>query len=225
MTDPTAPRTSFDPASMAPHRVYHLLNSIVAPRPIAWVSTRSTAGVANVAPHSYCMIISADPPIIAFSSTGTKDTVRNIKETGEFVFNQVSGDLAEPMNLSSADFPHEISEFDWLGLTPVPSVVVSVPRVGESPVALECRLREIQEFGHSPSHLVIGDVVHIAVDPEVLRDEIVDTTLTQPVGRLARTGYVHSRSFFYLERPSYRGLLADGSLPARPTVPLDSSKH
>src|SRR6476469_1140673 len=98
-TDPTAPRTGFDPATTPPREMYNLLNSIVVPRPIAWVSTRSPAGVANVAPHSYCMIVAPDPPIIAFSSTGEKDTLRNVRASGEFVFNQVPEALTEEMNL------------------------------------------------------------------------------------------------------------------------------
>src|SRR3954452_1279957 len=94
-TDPTAPRTGFAPATVPGRDLYNLINSIVAPRPIAWVSTRSAAGVANVAPHSYCMIVCPEPPIIAFSSTGEKDTLRNIRATREFVFNQVPESLAE----------------------------------------------------------------------------------------------------------------------------------
>jgi flavin reductase (DIM6/NTAB) family NADH-FMN oxidoreductase RutF len=216
LTDPAAPRAAFDPTTLPRDAAYHLLNSIVAPRPIAWVSTRNPDGTANLAPHSYCMIVSADPPIIAFSSSGAKDTLANIRATGEFVFNQVSAALVEPMNLSSADFPPGISEFDWTGLTPVPSAVVGAPRVGESPAALECRLRDIQAFGHGPSYLIIGDVVHIAVDPAALSEGILDWRRTRPVGRLARAGYVQSRAFLDLPRPTYRGLLAAGIGPKRP---------
>src|SRR4051794_20691642 len=111
LSDPAAPRTGFDPAIVPGQQLYHLINSIVVPRPIAWVSTISPAGVANLAPHPYCMVVSASPPIIAFSSTGTKDTLRNVRATREFVFNQVPEALAEEMNLSSANFPPETSEF------------------------------------------------------------------------------------------------------------------
>jgi flavin reductase (DIM6/NTAB) family NADH-FMN oxidoreductase RutF len=215
-TDPAAPRTEIDPASMARDAIYHLMNSIVVPRPIGWISTRSVTGVPNLAPHSYCMIVSADPPIIAFSSSGAKDTLANIRATREFVFNHVSAELAEPMNLSSANFPPEEGEFDWTGLTPVPSTIVGAPRVGESPAALECRLLDIQEFGNGPSFLIIGDVVHIALNPALVTDGILDNRRTQPVGRLARSGYVHSTNFFDMPRPSYRGLLAAGVQPKRP---------
>src|SRR5262249_18090554 len=129
LSDPAAPRTGFDPATEPGQQIYHLMNSIVVPRPIAWVSTLSPAGAANVAPHPYRMIVSSRPPIIAFSSSGVKDTLRNVRATGEFVFNQVPQALAEEMNLSSANFPPETSEFDWAGLTPVPGTVVRTPRV------------------------------------------------------------------------------------------------
>lgn len=213
VTDPNAPRATFDPASTPGQQIYHLMNSIVAPRPIAWVSTRSAAGIANVAPHSYCMIVCAAPPIIAFSSSGTKDTLRNIRATGAFVFNQVPEALAEEMNLSAADFPPGTSEFDWAGLTAVPGMAVDAPRVGESPAALECKLLDIQEWGREPSHLIIGEVVHIAVDPAFLTDGIVDYTRTRPVGRTARTGYSATREFFAMPRPTYRGLLDAGATP------------
>jgi len=215
LTDPAAPRTGFDPASVPSGQIYNLINSIVAPRPIAWVSTRSPTGMANVAPHSYCMIVSANPPIIAFSSTGAKDTLRNVRATGEFVFNQVPEALAEEMNLSSANFPPDTSEFDWAGLTPVPSVIVGAPRVGEAPAAMECRLLDIREYGREPSSLIIGEVVHIAVDPAFIKDGILDCTQTRPVGRLARIGYSFTREFFAMPRPTYQSLLDAGVQPKR----------
>lgn len=215
-TAPTGPRQRIDAVTTSRGEVYHLMNSIVAPRAIAWVSTRGATGVDNLAPHSYCMIISADPPIIAFSSAGAKDTLANIRATGDFVFNHVPGVLAEQMNLSSADFPLGTSEFDWTGLTPIPSVVVTAPSVGESPAALECRVRDIQEFGNGPSaYLIIADVVYITVDAGMYVDGILDDKLSQPVGRLARTGYTSSTNFFDLPRPTYQGLLDAGAAPRR----------
>lgn len=212
-TDPTAPRRGFDPATEPGRNIYDLMNSIVVPRPIAWVSTCSIAGVANVAPHSYCMIVSSNPPIIAFSSTGAKDTLRNARDTGEFVFNHVSEALAEQMNRSSGDFPPDESEFVWAGLTPVPSDVVQAPRVGESPAALECRVLDIQEWGNGPSFLIIGAVVHIAVDPALIADGLLDLARTRPVGRLARTGYSRTREFYAMPRPTYRALIEAGEKP------------
>lgn len=215
ITDPTAPRLQFDPATEPPRALYHLMNSVVAPRPIAWVSTISAAGVANVAPHSYCMIVSANPPIIAFSSTGAKDTLRNIQATGEFVFNQVTEALVEAMNLTSADFPADTSEFDWAGLTAVPSTVVRPPRVGESPAALECRVLSIQEFGNGPSNLIIGQVVHLAVDPAFVTDGVLDLARVRPVARLMHDTYSRTRELYDVPRPTYQGLQAAGATPKR----------
>lgn len=215
-TDPAATRLHLDPATEPPRAIYHLMNSVVAPRPIAWVSTISPTGVANVAPHSYCMIVSANPPIIAFSSTGAKDTLRNVQASGEFVFNQVTEALVEAMNLTSADFPADTSEFDWAGLTPMASASVRPPRVGESPVALECRLLSVQEYGNDPSYLIIGQVVHLAMDPAFITDGILDPARTRPVARLMRNSYSRTREIYEVPRPTYRGLREAGATPKRP---------
>lgn len=214
-SDPATARVGIDPAKTPGPEIYNLMNSIVVPRPIAWVSTYGPGRVANVAPHSYCMIVSASPPIIAFSSTGAKDTLRNARASGAFVFNHVPEGLAEAMNRSSGNFPPDVSEFDWAGLTPVPSATVDAPRVGESPASLECTLLDIQEWGQGPSFLIFGQVLHLAIDPAYLADGIVDNTRTRPVGRLARTGYVYSREFFTMPRPTYQGLLDAGEKPKR----------
>jgi flavin reductase (DIM6/NTAB) family NADH-FMN oxidoreductase RutF len=162
------------------------------------------------------MIIATNPPIIAFSSTGEKDTLRNVRATREFVFNQVPEALAEEMNLSSANFPPDTSEFDWAGLTPVPGTAIRTPRVGEAPVALECRLLDIQEWGQTPAYLIIGEVVHIAVDPAFLKDGLLDYETTHPVGRLSGSDYSSTRAFFAMPRPTYQGLIDAGAMPRRP---------
>jgi len=215
-TDPAAARLHLDPATEPSRAIYHLLNSVVAPRPIAWVSTISPTGVANVAPHSYCMIVSANPPIIAFSSTGAKDTLRNVRASGEFVFNQVTEALVEAMNLTSADFPADTSEFDWAGLTPVPSASVRSPRVGESPAALECRVLNVQEYGNDPSYLIVGQVVHLAIDPAFVTDGVLDPARARPVARLMRNAYSRIREVYEVPRPTYRGLREAGVTPKRP---------
>ena len=215
-TDPAAARLHLDPATEPSRAIYHLLNSVVAPRPIAWVSTISPTGVANVAPHSYCMIVSANPPIIAFSSTGAKDTLRNVRASGEFVFNQVTEALVEAMNLTSADFPADTSEFDWAGLTSVPSASVRSPRVGESPAALECRLLNVQEYGNDPSYLIVGQVVHLAIDPAFVTDGVLDPARARPVARLMRNAYSRTREVYEVPRPTYRGLREAGVTPKRP---------
>jgi flavin reductase (DIM6/NTAB) family NADH-FMN oxidoreductase RutF len=155
-------------------------NAIVGPRPIGWISSRSSAGVDNLAPYSFFNAFNYVPPIIGFSSIGAKDSLRNIQETGEFVWNLVTRPLAEAMNQSCAAVAPEVSEFDLTGLTRTPSRVVNVPRVLESPVAFECRSTQIIQLqgldGHKvESWLVLGEVVGIHIDEALLKDGVYDT--------------------------------------------------
>ena len=122
------------------------LKSIVAPRPIAWVSTVSTAGIANLAPYSFFNAFNEDPTYIAFGSGGEKDSVRNARETGEFAVNLVTHDLREAMNASSASVALEVDEFALAGLSKAPCRFIKAPRVAESPVCLECRLFQIVDL-------------------------------------------------------------------------------
>jgi flavin reductase (DIM6/NTAB) family NADH-FMN oxidoreductase RutF len=192
-----------DPEDWAPREVYFLMTGLVIPRPIAWVSTTSPGGVDNVAPHSYFNLMAHDPPHIVFSSSGPreKDTYRNIVSSGEFVVNLVSQDNVEAMNLTATDFPPEESEFDWAGLTRVPSLQVSPPRVGESRAHLECRLVDVVPAGNG--RIIIGRVVHVHVDPTVWRDGRVDPELLDPVCRLAGTRYATLGEVFKLPRPTW----------------------
>ena len=155
-------------------------NAIVGPRPIGWVSTRSAQGINNLAPYSFFNAFNYIPPIIGFSSTGYKDSVRNIEETGEFVWNLTTQPLAEAMNASCQHFPPEVDEFERAGLTPVESQWVKPPRVGESPVAFECKLtRLIQLQGvdgkKANTYLVLGEVVGVYIAKRLLKDGIYDT--------------------------------------------------
>ena len=135
-------RTVFDPDD-ADVNAYKLLTALVVPRPIAWVSTVDAAGRGNLAPHSFFTVASGRPPVVLFSSLGRKDTVRNIEETKEFVWNLVTMPLAQQMNVTSAHVPPDVSEFTTSGLTPVPSRFVKVPRVGETSAAMELSLIHI----------------------------------------------------------------------------------
>ncbi len=176
------PRRDFDPADLGPS-VYPLLTSVVVPRPIAWVSTRSAAGVDNLAPHSFFTISSVQPPVVQFTSVGTKDSLRNALETGEFVVALSPQPLLEQVNRTATDFPADVSEFDAVGLTREPSHLVAPPRVAESPVALECRVVGTHEFGGG-STVVFGEVVWVAVDERVLRDGRPAVDLLRPLARL-----------------------------------------
>src|SRR3954466_12289249 len=114
-------------------------NAIIAPRPIGWISSRGAAGHVNLAPYSFFNGFNYHPPIIGFSSTSWKDSVLNIQETGEFVWNLATMDLAKQMNATAAHVAPEVDEFTLAGLTAVPGKLVNVPRVAESPVSFECK--------------------------------------------------------------------------------------
>ncbi len=174
-------RLDLDPAELGA-AVYPWLTSVVVPRPIAWVSTRSATGVDNLAPHSFFTVAGIDPPVICFTSVGTKDSLRNILATREFVVSLCNEDLMEKVNLTGTDFPADLSEYDAAHLTREPSVRVAPVRVAESPVALECVLVGTQQFGICT--VVFGEVVHLAVSEEVLRDGRPEVTLLKPVARL-----------------------------------------
>ena len=175
------PRVDFDPAALG-RKVYPLLNSVVVPRPIAWVSTRSAAGVDNLAPHSFFTIAGVNPGVVQFTSVGAKDSLRNVLATKEFVVAICTEELMEKVNLTGTNYPPDVSEFDAVGLTREPSLRVAPYRVAESPVAIECRFAGTHEFGECT--VVFGEVVHIAVDEAVLRDGRPAIDLLRPVARL-----------------------------------------
>jgi flavin reductase (DIM6/NTAB) family NADH-FMN oxidoreductase RutF len=164
------------------------LNAIVSPRPIGWISTVSAAGLRNLAPYSFFNAFNYRPPIIGFSSTGWKDSVRNIEETGQFVWNLATRPLAEAVNASSATVPHAVDEFALAGLTPAPSQRVAPPRVLESPVAFECRLTQLIRLTNAEgapvdAWLTLGEVVMVHIDQALLVDGVYDTAAAEPILR------------------------------------------
>ena len=174
------------------------------PRPIAWVSTRSAAGVDNLAPHSFFTVASADPPVVSFTSVGVKDTLRNVRATGEFVVCLAGRALAEAVNATGTDHPASTSEFDAAALAREPSARVAPPRVAASPVALECRAAGEAAFGDST--VVFGQVVHVAVARTVLAaDGLPDPALLDPAARLGRDQWAGLGEVFSLRRVPYRG--------------------
>jgi flavin reductase (DIM6/NTAB) family NADH-FMN oxidoreductase RutF len=178
-------RTDLDPAELGARAFYRLLTSVVVPRPIAWVATRSAAGVDNLAPHSFFTVSCVDPPMVQFTSVGVKDTLRNVRETGEFVVCLATEPLFEQVNATGTDFPAGVSEFAAVGLTTEPSARVAPPRVAESPVALECRLEHDLVLGDST--VVIGRVLHAAVAARVLDgDAHAAVDALRPLARLGR---------------------------------------
>lgn len=197
-----------DPKSTEPFNIYKLLIGSILPRPIAFVSTMGADGIYNLAPFSFFTAVSANPPAIAFapmlSMDGKrKDTLNNAERLGEFVVNVVSEDIVRPMNETSADFPPEIDEFEVSGLTPIPSDLVAVPRVKESHIAMECKLRQIVEMSSLPlgGSLVIGEVVRFHVDDAYFDDYRIDVDKLRPVGRMAGFTYTRTTDRFELVRP------------------------
>lgn len=188
------------------------LNAIVGPRPIGWISSQDSAGNRNLAPYSFFNCFNYHPPIIGFSSTGWKDSVRNIVETKEFVWNLTTFELARAMNETSATLPHGEDEFSFAGLTPADSRMVKAPRVAESPVNFECRLSQcIQLTGADgtpvDTWLVLGEVVGIHIHEALLKDGIYQTAKANPVLRAGGPTAYYSISDalrFDLVRPDAR---------------------
>lgn len=155
-------------------------NSIVGPRPIGWVSSRSAEGVLNLAPYSFFNAFNYVPPLIGFSSIGRKDSLNNIEATGEFVWNLVTRDLAEVMNQTCEAVPPEVNEFELAGLTPETSRIVGVPRVAQSPVSFECRCTQIMQMENLDGEkiqtwMIFGQVVGVHIDKQLLPEGIYDT--------------------------------------------------
>ena len=156
------------------------LNAIVGPRPIGWVSTRGSGGAVNLAPYSFFNLFNYKPPILGFSSTSAKHSLRNARETDEFVWNLATRDVAERMNATSATVPYETDEFVLAGLTPIPSRRVAPPRVAESPVHFECKVTEILQLKDhrqvpAQAWLVLGEVVAVHIANALLKNGIFDT--------------------------------------------------
>lgn len=192
-----------DPSGVSPGDVYRFLIGVVVPRPIAFVSTVSAEGALNVAPFSYFTAITNRPPLLGISINrrggALKDTLRNIRDTDEFVVNTVDEPLGSRMVQASGDWPEDVDEFALTGLTPVPSDLVKPPRVGESPVSLECRLYRIVELGNAS--FVVGEMLRAHVKDEVLTDGRVDVGKLRPLGRLGGDGYSVVRDVIHMPRP------------------------
>ncbi|MEI8632721.1 flavin reductase family protein [Vibrio sp. PP-XX7] len=171
------------------HQLKHdPFKSIIAPRPIGWISSQSSAGVLNLAPYSFFNGFCDTPPIIGFSSAGWKDSVANIQATGEFCWNLATRTLAEQMNLSSASIAAEQSEFELCGLTAAPSALVQAPRVAESPVSFECRLTQLIQLNtadQSPLEywLVLGEVVGVHIQNDLIEDGVYQMLKAEPITR------------------------------------------
>jgi flavin reductase (DIM6/NTAB) family NADH-FMN oxidoreductase RutF len=198
----------FDPSEMDAQRVYKLMAGVIVPRPIGWTSTITPDGRDNLAPFSFFMMITSSPPHIAISVGArdgeTKDTLRNIRESGDFVINIVSADIGPQMAITAAEWPPEVNEFEKAGVTAVASDVVKARRVSESPANLECEARQIFPVGGPPygAHLVIAEVVRIHLRDELLLErERIDLPNLHAVGRLTGDWYCSTDEQYQLLRP------------------------
>jgi len=199
----------FDPADHSAPDIYKLMIGMVVPRPIAFVSSLDEQGVRNLAPFSYFMACTADPPVVCFVSSyrrtehPTKDTLRNIVATKEFVVNIVSEEFAGGMNLTAAEVAPEVDEFELSGLTPVASELVRPPRVGESHAQMECRLRQLLPIGEAPGGgtLIFGDVLRFHVDEQIIDGYKIDPDKLKAIGRMGGPTYVRTHDRFDMQRP------------------------
>jgi flavin reductase (DIM6/NTAB) family NADH-FMN oxidoreductase RutF len=184
-------------------------NAIIAPRPIGWISSRDAKGNVNLAPYSFFNAFAYTPPIIGFSSTSWKDSAANIQDTGEFVWNLATMDLAQQMNATAAHVAHDVSEFKISGLTAVPSKLINVPRVAESPVSFECRLSQIIQLqgadgNKAQAWLTLGEVVAVHIDKAFIRDGVYQTAMARPIVRAGRKGdyfEIKPENMFEMKRP------------------------
>ncbi len=182
-------------------------NAIVGPRPIGWISSQDGQGRRNLAPYSFFNAFNYVPPIVGFASIGAKDTLRNVRETGEFSWNLATRALAERMNQSCAAVPPEVDEFVLAGLTPVASREIAVPRVAESPVSFECRVSQIVQLQGAAGNtvetwLVLGEVVAVHIAQALLRDGVYDTAAAHPILRGGGAGdYFELGERFVMRRP------------------------
>lgn len=190
---------------------YHLLASLVVPRPIGWISTWGEDGVSNLAPFSYFAAISAAPMLVSVSigdrGGGSKDTLTNLRRRGELCVNVATEELLVAMNESSASVPPGVDEFELAGLGRAESERVDAPFVADCPAVLECRVRQEVDLGGAPNTLVIAEVVGVRLSEELDFEEgtmLVRPELLRPVGRLGGSAYAVVREVERIVRPDHR---------------------
>jgi flavin reductase (DIM6/NTAB) family NADH-FMN oxidoreductase RutF len=194
---------------------FNPFKAIVAPRPVGWISTVNSKGVVNLAPYSFFNAVSSDPPMVFYGANGThdadggeKDSLRNVRETGEFVCNLVTQELLHAMNDTATPAPRGVDEMQAVSLAQLPSRMVKPPRVAASPAHLECKLHQFVELPADPrtgkrNVMVIGHVVAIHIDDAFIVNGRFDTARAQPVARLGYLDYAVVTEAIELKRPSW----------------------
>ncbi len=192
-----------DPAALPASAMYRFMIGVIVPRPIAFVSTVGAGGAFNAAPFSFFCGIASAPPLLGISinlrAGAPKDTLRNLRATGDFVVNVVNEELLERVVHTSGDWPEDVDELALTGLTALPSDLVRAPRVAESPVQMECRVHSEIDLGQTV--FVMGEIVRAHIADEVLTGERVDIEKLRPVGRLGGDGYMPFRELIRVPRP------------------------
>lgn len=179
--------------------------AIIAPRPIGWIGSQSRDGLINLAPYSFFNAVSAKPNIIAFSSTGLKDSAYNATETGEFTFSLATRALAGKMDQSSLKLGSNVNEFEYAGLTMEPSRLISPPFVSESPAALECKVTSSLRLtdlngDETDAYVIFGQVVATHIKDEFIRDGRFDTARAQPIARCGYNDYATVESVWEISQ-------------------------
>ena len=197
----------YDPRTQQHGLPHNPWTALVMPRPIGWISTRSVDGMPNLAPYSFFNAISGQPPFVMFASASRKDSQANAEATGEFVVNIATWELRQAMNQTSAAYTADVDEFAAAGLDAVPGVNVAVPRVAQSPIAIECRHNKtvalVAANGEvANSSVIIGEVVGIHIDDRVLVNGRVDIAKVQPLARFGYMDYSVTNETFTMARPT-----------------------
>ncbi|MGC9512610.1 MAG: flavin reductase family protein [Fidelibacterota bacterium] len=197
----------FDPSDHPYRKTYHLMTSLIVPRPIAWISTVSADGVINLAPYSYFTGISSNPPVLAVSiarrrdKPHVKDTLANIRDTGFFAVNSVPVSLGNSMAVTAQDEPPETDEFSLAGLTPISCEKISCPRIKESPASMECKMLKWVDVGENhpgSSVLILGEILLFHLDDGIMDGDRINLNKLDPLGRLNNNFYTRLTEIFEL---------------------------
>jgi flavin reductase (DIM6/NTAB) family NADH-FMN oxidoreductase RutF len=197
----------FSVADLRPLEGYKIASALIVPRPIGWIGTRDSDGAVNLAPYSFFNMVAGTPPMFVFSPMrgGRKDTLSNVRETGEFTVNVVTEEVGEAMNLTAASLEAGVSEFDHAGVTEVAAELIGAPMVAECKANFECVVTQIVDIGHAEqgNALVIGEAVmmHVREDIIDLEKMRIDQPNLKALGRHAGNTYSRSTDQYDLTRP------------------------